>query len=245
MLSYEFNTMRTIFTVICKIVLLSLFSLLYIEYVKANNNKINKNSIATIPEKVNVIQTDNSTKKLNIEISDYSIFKSKLNHKFVENVKPWSALNNNVVCNLIFEFNIPKNDLELKKVSKPFCKTSAALLKLNNQSIIDIKNHKLYYYQNEEWIKCNRLSKLTVKDKMIKVKVQIPIMNSELQKLKSLNTSSIDKVRILFNNNEKYIDWVINEDTRVLLFDKLKKISDIDNNEMKTKLVTAKQRRGF
>ena len=66
-----------------------------------------------------------------------------------------------------------------------------------------------------------------------------------MQRLYNLNTISIDKVRILFNDNEKYIDWEINENSRVSLYDKLKELANIDNKQMKENSIKAKKRRGF
>jgi hypothetical protein len=228
-----------------KIVLLSFISLFYSLHVSAYDKKENKNLTFILSKKVEIVQTDDLTKDLNVEVSECKIVKSKLNHKFIEGVAPWSALNNNVVCSLVFEIDIPNIDISKKQIAKPFCKTSAALLKLNNQSIVDIKNHKLYYYQNREWIRCNELSNLIINDKIVKAKIQIPILNYELQKLIKLNTSSIDKVRILFDDDENYIDCLINAESRGYLFKKLNELANIDNNEMQIKSIIAKQRRGF
>lgn len=235
--------MNSIFPKLFKTFLLSIIFLFSSFCVKAVDSELSNNSHMSNPIKVEIIQTDDLTKKLNIEVSDYRIIKSKLNHKFIENVEPWSALNNNVVCNLVFEFNIYQNNIG--KIEKPFCETSAALLKLNHKSIIDIKNHELYYYQNKEWKNCYELSKIDYTEGKVKVRVQIPILNSELQKLYRLNTVSIDKVRILFNNNDKYIDWVIDEKSRVELYNKLKRLANIDTKELKSNSLKEKKRRGF
>ena len=237
--------MTSMYSTLLKITLLSIICLFYSLDVNAVDIELNKSSFATIPVKVEIEDADDSTKNLNIKISNYSIVKSKLNHQFVGNVKPWSALNNNVVCNIVLEFTIPKAETDRKQKVIPFCETTAALLKLNHGSIIDIKNHRLFYYQNEEWINCYELKTIDFTDGYVNVKVQIPILNSELEKLNRLNTISIDKVRVLFNDNEKYIDWEIGEDSRVYLYKKLKEIASIDSKEMERKSIRDKTRQGF
>ncbi|MFA9370110.1 MAG: hypothetical protein ACERIH_00160 [Labilibaculum antarcticum] len=195
-------------------------------------------------EKITLNNNVLSTKKLTLSIeriggnninlhhfnSTMLITKEKWNHQYFLNPEPWSAINSNSVCSLHIEFEISTSELENKiGFHLPFQNTSDILLKLGNNKVVNIRRHKLYYYSDNAWIESKYMHDHKIAQKDVRVLISIPIVNSELETIIKSNSNSIKKIRVLFDNDENYIDWDLDENNEI--FNELNKIARIDYRE--------------
>ncbi|BAX81156.1 hypothetical protein ALGA_2851 [Labilibaculum antarcticum] len=128
------------------------------------------------------------------------------------------------------EFEISTSELENKiGFHLPFQNTSDILLKLGNNKVVNIRRHKLYYYSDNAWIESKYMHNHKIAQKDVRVLINIPIVNSELETIIKSNSNSIKKIRVLFDNDENYIDWDLDENNEI--FNELNKIARIDYSE--------------
>lgn len=197
----------------------------YSEEITLSNNVLTTKKISISIDRIGGLE--NHIHPLN---STMLITKDKWNHQYFMNPEPWSAINSNSVCSLQIEFEISNSQLKNKIGSDlPYLHISDVLLKLDNNKVEDIRRHKLYYYADNAWIESKYIHNHKIAQKNIRVLINIPIVNSELETIIKSNYNSINKVRILFDNDEKYIDWVLDENNEILK--ELNKIARIDYNE--------------
>ncbi|WP_461637064.1 hypothetical protein [Labilibaculum euxinus] len=197
----------------------------YSEKITLNNNVLTTKKISISIDGIG--GHENHIHPLN---STMLITKEKWNHQYFFNPEPWSAINSNSVCSLQIEFEISNSQLKNKIGSDlPYQNISDVLLKLDNNKVEDIRRHKLYYYADNAWIESKYIHNYKIAQKDVRVLINIPIVNSELETIINSNSNSIKKVRVLFDSDEKYIDWVLDENNEILK--ELNRIAQIDYNE--------------
>lgn len=213
----------------------------------AIGKKPNKSPIKTASFNVNVETSEGVMSKLNFAKGSFSVVKTRFNHEYNPFAEWWSALNNNIVCSLQFDFEINTANIDLKKINSNRCMlgTEAALLKLDGKLVKDIKNQDLYYFVNNKWIHCKELFEIPVTNEKLKVRINIPVLNSELQHMNRINTQSINKVRVLFANGIGYLDYKFEGTESAHIYQQVNEIARINYKQKQSDEHRSEMLRGF
>ena len=229
-------------TLIAVLLFIFISSSTFAQDIVYHEDLISSQELKVMPESI-----ISGTKTLHLNNSTLVFTKDKFDHQYVSNPQSWSAINNNNVCSLKIEIKISTSNTKKHSIHNtlPLFNISDVLLKLGNDQIVNIGQYELDYFigQGDEKNK-KILCQQTEKGEICAI-INIPIINSEAMTILESGTNSISKIRVVFNNHDRYIDWVLKKNNQFKMFNYLKKISEVDYNEEQEELVRNKKFKDF